>query len=95
VRGINKSAIFKDDEDKTLFLERLGQNVIDGKCAVYAWVLMNSHVSSLRAASRVSPPSCENFLPGTLNSSTAAIAAPGISLKIVTNPSCATKTTTC
>ena len=42
VRGINKSDIFKDDEDKSRFVERLGQNVIDGKCSVYAWVLMDS-----------------------------------------------------
>src|SRR4030043_68130 len=47
VRGINKSAIFKDDQDKTMFLERLGQNVIEGKCSVYAWVLMGSHVHLL------------------------------------------------
>jgi len=36
VRGINQSDIFEDDQDKTLFVERLGQNVIDGKCSVYA-----------------------------------------------------------
>jgi REP element-mobilizing transposase RayT len=47
VRGINKSDIFKDAQDKTLFLDRLGQNVIGGKCAVYAWVLMDNHVHVL------------------------------------------------
>jgi len=47
VRGVNKSDIFEDDQDKTLFLERLGQNIIDGKCSVYAWVLMDSHVHLL------------------------------------------------
>ncbi len=47
VRGINRSAIFKDGQDKTLFLERLGQKVIDGKCFVYAWVLMGNHVHLL------------------------------------------------
>src|SRR4030043_2402645 len=47
VRGVNKSDIFEDDQDKTLFLERLGQNVIDGKCSVYAWVLMDSHAHIL------------------------------------------------
>ncbi len=46
-RGINKSKIFDDDEDKARFLERLGQNVTDGKCSVYAWVLMNNHVHIL------------------------------------------------
>jgi len=44
VRGINKSSIFKDDQDKTLFVERVGKKVIDGKCSVYAWVLMDNHL---------------------------------------------------
>ena len=44
VRGINKSDIFKDDQDKTLSLQRLSQNVIEGKCSIYAWVLMDNHV---------------------------------------------------
>ncbi|NCO67304.1 MAG: hypothetical protein COY75_02600 [Nitrospirae bacterium CG_4_10_14_0_8_um_filter_41_23] len=47
VRGINKSNIFEDDQDKAQFLERLGQTVIKGKCTVYAWVLMNNHVHIL------------------------------------------------
>ncbi len=47
VRGINKAAIFRDDEDKSRFLERLGQNVTEGKCTVYAWVLMSNHVHIL------------------------------------------------
>jgi putative transposase len=47
VRGINKSKIFKDDQDKKLFLERLGKNVIEGKCSVYAWVLMDNHAHIL------------------------------------------------
>jgi putative transposase len=47
VRGINKAKIFDDDEDKARFLERLGQNVIEGKCSVYAWVLMDNHVHIL------------------------------------------------
>ncbi len=36
VRGINKTDIFKDDRDKALFLERLGRNVLEGKCFIYA-----------------------------------------------------------
>lgn len=47
VRGINKSAIFQDDQDRAKFLERLGQTVTDGKCSVYAWVLMGNHVHIL------------------------------------------------
>jgi REP-associated tyrosine transposase len=47
VRGINKSAIFKDDEDRSRFLERLGKNGTEGKCCVYAWVLISNHAHIL------------------------------------------------
>ena len=47
VRGINKSPIFEDDQDRIRFLERLGQTVSEAKCTVYAWVLMNNHVHIL------------------------------------------------
>ncbi|MBI3393711.1 MAG: transposase [Nitrospirae bacterium] len=47
VRGINKANIFDDDQDKSRFLERLGQNVLEGKCSIYAWVLMDNHVHIL------------------------------------------------
>ncbi len=47
VRGIDKAAIFADDRDKALFLERLGKNVIEGKCFIYAWVLMDNHIHLL------------------------------------------------
>ncbi len=47
VRGIDRSNIFRDPQDKARFLERLGQNVQDAKCAVYAWVLMDNHVHIL------------------------------------------------
>ncbi len=52
VRGINKSVIFEDDQDKTRFLERLGLNVIKGKCSVYAWVLMDNHAHILFKSGR-------------------------------------------
>ena len=47
VRGINKAVIFEDDQDKTRFLERLCRNITEGKCTVYAWVLMSNHVHIL------------------------------------------------
>src|SRR4030067_2525501 len=47
VRGINKADIFGDDQDRSLFLERLGLNVGEGKSAIYAWVLMTNHVHLL------------------------------------------------
>lgn len=47
VRGINKADIFDDDQDKSRFLERLGDTVAEGQCMVYAWVLMDNHVHIL------------------------------------------------
>lgn len=47
VRGINKAAIFNDDQDRTRFLERLGENIVEAKCSIYAWVLMTNHVHIL------------------------------------------------
>ena len=47
VRGINKSAIFGDDQDRQKFLERLIMNLKDSNCCVYAWALMNNHVHLL------------------------------------------------
>ncbi len=43
VRGINKSAIFEDDQKRQKFLERLGENLVESKCSVDAWVLMTKH----------------------------------------------------
>lgn len=47
VRGIDKTNIYRDDDDRERFLERLGQNVEAGKCSVYAWALMDNHVHIL------------------------------------------------
>lgn len=47
VRGINKSAIFSDDQDRQKFLERLGENIDKAGAVVYAWVLMTNHVHIL------------------------------------------------
>jgi len=47
VRGINRSPIFLDDQDKQRFLDRLGSEVSEGKCSVFAWVLMENHAHIL------------------------------------------------
>jgi len=47
VRGINKTVLFEDKRDKARFLERLGENVTEGKCSIYAWVLMDNHAHLL------------------------------------------------
>ena len=47
VRGNNKTDIFNDDQDRNKFLQRLGENITEAKCSVYAWVLMSNHVHIL------------------------------------------------
>jgi len=65
VRGINKSAIFTDDQDKIRFLDRLGQTVIEGQCAVYAWVPVDNHYTCYFGAARqASLRSCDGSLRG-------------------------------
>jgi putative transposase len=47
VRGINKSSIFKDNQDRARFVGRLGETVSASHGSVYAWVLMRDHVHIL------------------------------------------------
>ena len=47
VRGINRSAIFRDNQDRARFLERLGETVSAAQGSIYAWVLMKNHVHIL------------------------------------------------
>jgi len=47
VRGINKSTIFEDDQDREQFLNRLGENVTDARATVYAFALMTNHAHAL------------------------------------------------
>ncbi len=47
VRGINKSSIFNDDQDRQKVVERLGENVMRAGAVIYAWVLMTNHAHIL------------------------------------------------
>jgi putative transposase len=47
VRGIERKAIFKDDADRTNFLERLGDIFTAACTPCYAWALMTNHVHLL------------------------------------------------
>jgi putative transposase len=47
VRGINRSVIYLDDQDRQRFLDRLAHEVKEGKCSVFAWVLMGNHAHIL------------------------------------------------
>jgi len=93
VRGIDKTNIFRDDEDKARFLERLGQTVTEGECTVYAWVLMDNHIHLLFKSSKAGISTVmRNFSPGMLCIIIAAIAAPAISSRTATNPFSVMKT---
>ncbi len=37
IRGANRGDIFYDEQDRQKFLERLGANVTEAKCSIYAW----------------------------------------------------------
>jgi REP element-mobilizing transposase RayT len=47
LRGINKGDLFVDDVDRKKFLDRLGQVAEGGRCTVYAFAVMSSHVHRL------------------------------------------------
>jgi REP element-mobilizing transposase RayT len=47
VRGINKSVIFQDDQDRGQFLTRFGENVTAAGATIYAWALMPNHAHVL------------------------------------------------
>lgn len=52
VRGNDRSDIFRDEEDRAGFLDRLGKNVGEAQASVYAWVLMRNHVHILFKSGR-------------------------------------------
>jgi len=62
VRGINRSQIFDDDEDRSRFLTRLSENILETHSFLYAWVLMETHVHPQRSLkltpmlNRIDPP---------------------------------------
>jgi REP element-mobilizing transposase RayT len=47
VRGIDRGAIFRTDQDRRLFLDRLAALVIDSHAGLYAWALMPNHAHVL------------------------------------------------
>ncbi|MGD8774034.1 MAG: transposase [Syntrophobacterales bacterium] len=47
IRGIEKRAIFQDDQDRDNFLERLGRILTETSTPCYAWTLMYNHVHLL------------------------------------------------
>jgi hypothetical protein len=54
IRGIDKTDIFRDDQDRSLFLDRLGLTLGEGNSTVDAWALMKNNITifSSKAANR-------------------------------------------
>jgi REP element-mobilizing transposase RayT len=47
IRGIERKAIFKDDADRTQFIDRLASIFADSSAPCFAWALMTNHVHLL------------------------------------------------
>jgi len=46
-RGIERRAIFRDDQDRADFLERLGANLEESRTPCFAWALLSNHIHLL------------------------------------------------
>jgi putative transposase len=44
IRGIERRKIFRDDQDRDNFLDRLGKILVETKTPCYAWALLPNHV---------------------------------------------------
>ena len=53
VRGIERTALFRDQRDRDAFLGRLATVVQPGGAAVYAWALLPNHVHLLLRTGKV------------------------------------------
>ena len=95
VRGIEKCAIFLDDEDRELFVLRLGKLLEQTGTDCLAWALMDNHFHLLLRSSQTKLSHfMRRLLTGHAVTSTSATAGLGISFRIVTNPSFAKKSHT-
>ena len=53
IRGIERQRIFRDDDDRAAFLNRLGRVLIESGTPCYAWALMPNHAHFLLQTGRV------------------------------------------
>ena len=65
VRGIERTALFRDDTDRTDFIARLATLAAQGAWTVYAWALLLNHAHLLvRTGARPLPASMRSLLTG-------------------------------
>jgi len=53
IRGIERTAIFRTDEDRDSFLDRLGEILIGSSTPCYAWSLLGNHAHFLLRTGRI------------------------------------------
>jgi REP-associated tyrosine transposase len=53
VRGIERSAIFLDDDDRSRFVDRLGSLLVETDTDCYAWALLDNHFHLLLRCKRL------------------------------------------
>ena len=65
VRGIERTALFRDDTDRTDFIARLATLAAQGAWTVFAWALLPNHAHLLvRTGARPLPHSMRSLLTG-------------------------------
>ena len=47
IRGIERKRIYRNDQDRNNFLDRLGMILVESKTACYAWALLSNQVREL------------------------------------------------
>jgi REP element-mobilizing transposase RayT len=52
IRGIERNKIFRDDQDRDNFLDRLGKILVETKTPCYVWALLPNHVHLLLRTGR-------------------------------------------
>jgi len=54
IRGIERKRIFREDQDRNNFLDRLGKILLESKTSCYAWALLPNHVHLLLRTGQMS-----------------------------------------
>jgi hypothetical protein len=68
IRGIEKKAIFRRDQDLKSFVDRLGRVLLDTSTPCFAWVLLSSHAHFLLRTG-VALPTELNISPSAVSKS--------------------------
>ena len=53
IRGIERTSIFRDDRDRSSFVERLAEILADSSTSCYAWSLLSNHAHFLLRAGKM------------------------------------------